>query len=328
MLKVWVPFSENGGPQKDLPPGIAAQTKGSKAQKTLGPLLQKSSYMLADAFTDLLAAESLYHGVPHSWERRHSFWKLESATSWISACQWKKNARKKWGDFPGPEVSSNTKDNIDGEMLIFQDPPSGPKRASYTCRKSKFDRAKVSMSMCLTGGPTTRLGWGFWLAPHGSFRRSSYQSHQGVPDIPAKPGVYTGDEAQGQAVCPPCSHLMAWSLSWENLLPVPVSESISTSSGFSTQFPPVLMIHNEQHEDGGEGRGSKTMGILFRGTMGEGYLRKTIQGERKRTSILLRGINVWLSSILSSWGKAKTNLTFGQSSGWELASFLFLLHHS
>lgn len=86
----------------------------------------------------------------------------------------------------------------------------------------------------------------------------------------------------------------------------------------------MLTIHNEQNEDGK----NENIGVLFRDTMGEGYLRKTIQGERKRTSILLGGINVLLSSILSSWGKAKTNLTFGQSNGWELASFLFLLHHS
>ena len=52
------------------------------------------------------------------------------------------------------------------------------------------------------------------------------------------------------------------------------------------------MTHNAQQEDGGEGEGHENVAILLGGTMGEGYLRKTIQGERKRTSILLGGINV------------------------------------
>lgn len=52
------------------------------------------------------------------------------------------------------------------------------------------------------------------------------------------------------------------------------------------------MTHNAQKEDGGEGEGHENVAVLPGGTMGEGYLRKTIQGERKRTSILLGGINV------------------------------------
>lgn len=65
----------------------------------------------------------------------------------------------------------------------------------------------------------------------------------------------------------------------------------------------------------GAWEGEMSIGALFGGTMGKNIIRKIIQEEKKRTSILLGGINVWLSSILSSWGKAKTNLTFGQMVG-------------
>lgn len=65
----------------------------------------------------------------------------------------------------------------------------------------------------------------------------------------------------------------------------------------------------------GAQEGEMSIGALFGGMMGKNVIRKIIQEERKRTSILLGGINVWLSSILSSWGKAKTNLTFGQMVG-------------
>lgn len=54
----------------------------------------------------------------------------------------------------------------------------------------------------------------------------------------------------------------------------------------------MLTIHDAQDEDGGEGEGHENVAVLLRGMMGEGYLRKTIQRERKRTSILLGGINV------------------------------------
>lgn len=70
-----------------------------------------------------------------------------------------------------------------------------------------------------------------------------------------------------------------------------MSGSISTSYGFSTHFSPVLMIPNEQREDGGGGGGGcgeedKRIGILFWGMMGKDIWRKTVQEERKRTSIL------------------------------------------
>lgn len=65
----------------------------------------------------------------------------------------------------------------------------------------------------------------------------------------------------------------------------------------------------------GAQEGEMSIGALFGGMKGKNIIRKIIQEERKRTSILQGGINVWLSSILSSWGKAKTNLTFGQMVG-------------
>ena len=65
----------------------------------------------------------------------------------------------------------------------------------------------------------------------------------------------------------------------------------------------------------GAQEGDTSIGILLGDMMGKDIVRKIIQEERKRTSILLGGINVWLSSIPSSWGKAKTNLTFGQMVG-------------
>lgn len=75
------------------------------------------------------------------------------------------------------------------------------------------------------------------------------------------------------------------------------------------------MIHNERRKDGGRGERDKDIGTLFGDRMGKGILRQTVQEERKRASILPGGINVRLSGVLSSWGKAKTNLTFGQMVG-------------
>lgn len=93
-----------------------------------------------------------------------------------------------------------------------------------------------------------------------------------------------------------------------------MSGSISPSCDFSTYLPAVLMIQNVQREDGSCGEPGGSVGMLFRGTMGKAISRQT-QEERKRASILLGRINVGRSSLLSSWGKAKTNLTFGQMVG-------------
>lgn len=61
---------------------------------------------------------------------------------------------------------------------------------------------------------------------------------------------------------------------------------------FSTCFYLTLMIHNEQHKDGRGPGGGMSIGALFGGMMGKNVIRKIIQKERKRTSILLGGINV------------------------------------
>lgn len=76
----------------------------------------------------------------------------------------------------------------------------------------------------------------------------------------------------------------------KSMFPIPMSASISTSYDFSTRFASMLMIPNEHHEGGG---GDKSIDILFGDMMGQDILKPTIQEERKRTSILPGGINVW-----------------------------------
>lgn len=53
------------------------------------------------------------------------------------------------------------------------------------------------------------------------------------------------------------------------------------------------MIRNEYHGDGENRKGDKSIGIWFMDMMGKDTLRQTIQEERKKTSILPGGINVW-----------------------------------
>ena len=83
---------------------------------------------------------------------------------------------------------------------------------------------------------------------------------------------------------------------------------------FSTCFYLTLMTHNEQRKDGrGPGGGSEHWCIIW-GHNGEEY-HKENNSRRKEEDFHSAGWNKCLSSILSSWGKAKTNLTFGQMVG-------------
>lgn len=64
-------------------------------------------------------------------------------------------------------------------------------------------------------------------------------------------------------------------------------------------------------------RTDRSMDILW---VGKGILGETIPEERERTSILpVCAVNAWTDQ--SSWGRAKTNLTFGPMAGSHLVSF-------
>lgn len=172
-------------------------------------------------------------------------------------------------------------------MLSFYDSLIGPKRASCTCRKWKFDGVKVNMSV--------------------SYKRTSYWVREGFlagqeEAATRAIGVFLRSwwywasvlmtRPRGQAVCS-CSHFPVGSLSQEKYV---------SSSHVSIYFHLLWLFYTfclsandpyEHHEDGGWGEGDKNIDILFGDMMGKDILRPTIQEERKRTSILLGGINVW-----------------------------------